>query len=332
MNRARHLRPGAAVVAALLLLAVGLLLVFARPLHLNRALGVAAVLPAKDGFTAGCAGLLIVAFVLSLWRRWRPATLPLVAALLIILAFCTPPMLARGLRNGAPAPASSGQLRVLEWNTNGDLVTPATIAALAVREQANVIVLPDAQIGRTTQQYLHAFGAAGKPVTVFAAAKPDAQTAVLITTPLAAHYRLAATGPDARKTLVLKPTVPNLPRIIALHAPQPTTPHNMTAWRTTLQWAEAECEHGAVLAAGDFNASVDNFGADRLGTCQDAAVQKRAGSIGTWPTRLPPVLAMPIDHTLISPSTGQLDSFTVLTGEDSSGARHRPTLTVIHRR
>lgn len=40
-------------------------------------------------------------------------------------------------------------------------------------------------------------------------------------------------------------------------------------------------------------------------------------------------LAMPIDHTLIGPSAGVVRSWDVLTSQDVSGARHRPTLTVV---
>lgn len=315
-------------VVGVLLAALGVALAFAPDLRINRVLGVAAVLPVRNALTVAFAVLVLLAAVLSFWRAARPASVPLGAGLLVALLVTAPAMITRGLRDPAPAPAA-GQLRVLEWNTNGWTVTPEVIAALTAREKANVIVLPDAEIGVTAAAYLRAFAAAGIPVAVFAAARPDAQAAVLVTGPLAARYRVAGTGPDPRKTLVLTPTSPGLPRVVALHAPQPTLPRNMGIWRATLRWVAAECAGHAVLASGDFNASVDNFGGDRLGACRDAAAARHAGSVGTWSTKLPVALAMPIDHTLTTPGAGNVLSFTVLTSEDNSGTRHRPTLTVL---
>jgi endonuclease/exonuclease/phosphatase family metal-dependent hydrolase len=40
---------------------------------------------------------------------------------------------------------------------------------------------------------------------------------------------------------------------------------------------------------------------------------------------------MPIDHVLVTPQW-KVDSFTVLTDRDESGARHRPIFAVLSRR
>jgi endonuclease/exonuclease/phosphatase family metal-dependent hydrolase len=80
---------------------------------------------------------------------------------------------------------------------------------------------------------------------------------------------------------------------------------------------------------GDFNASIDDFGGPTLGSCIDAAWQRDGASVGTWSTKLPTLLAMPIDHVLLTPSVGEVTSFTVLTDQDDSGARHRPVMAVI---
>ena len=315
-------------IAGVFLAALGIALAFAPGLRINRVPGVAAVLPARDALTAAGAVFLLMAVALSFWRAPRPAAVPVGAGLLVALAACAPAMITRGLRDPAPARAAAGQLRVLEWNTNGGLVSPAVLAALAVREKANMIVLPDARIGVAAAAYRRDFASAGLPVAVFAAVGPDAQAAVLMTASLAARYRVAGTGPDPRKTLVLDAAAPGLPRVVALHAPLPGR-HSTAAWRATLRWVAAECARRPVLAIGDFNASVDNFGGDSLGACRDAAITRHAGSVGTWPAILPAALAMPIDHALTTPDAGTVESFTVLTSEDSSGARHRPTLTVV---
>lgn len=51
--------------------------------------------------------------------------------------------------------------------------------------------------------------------------------------------------------------------------------------------------------------------------------------MGTWSTSLPSLLAMPIDHVLAAPAVGRVTSVTVLSSEDGSGTRHRPTMTVL---
>ena len=328
MTRVRRRRWVAAGAVALLVAAAGVLLALAPELGMARAWGIAALLPARDAVTVGVGALALVCVGLALWHPSRPIAAPLAIALLIVSAFDTPGLFARGLHNPAPAPATAGQLRVLEWNTNGDLVDPAVIAALAAREHANVVVLPEANIAFTAPQYRSDFAAAGAPMTVFAAPSAGAQAAVMMTDALAADYRQSGAGPDVRKTLVLTPTVAGLPRIVALHAPHPVG-GNTGVWRATLDWVTQQCGDGAVLVAGDFNASIDNFGGPRLGACEDVASEQRAGSVGTWPTKLPTPLAMPIDHVLTTRGAGVIESFTVLTGEDRSGARHRPTLTVL---
>lgn len=328
MTRAsRRLWIGSSAVAGVVL-AIGLGVAFAPQLGLGRVLGISAVLPARSALVVGATAVLVVAAVGAMLRRSRPIAAPIGLALLVVVAATAPAPVGRGFKNPPPASATADQLRVLEWNTNGRLVRPNEIAALAVREKANVIVLPDVEIAETGADYRAAFDTAGLPVRIFSAPGPQAQLAVLLAEPEADHYNVTGAGPDPVKTLVLSPTVPGLPKIVALHAPQPT-PRSLTLWRSTLDWVSGQCTAGPVLVAGDFNASVDSFGSARLGACADVAVAQHSGGVGTWPTRLPTVLGMPIDHVLLTPAAGTVETFTVLTGEDHSGARHRPTLTVV---
>lgn len=304
-----------------------MLLTLAPTVGLGRVLGVSALLPARTAITIVAAALGVLLALCCLVPRWR-ALLPIAVALLVVAAFNVPVVLLRGFQISTPATASSGQLRVLEWNTNGDLVSAATVARLASDLKAGVVVLPDARIGVTASAYRSAFEAAGLRGRFYSGAGADAQLAVFITAGLAADYPSAQTGPQAQKTLVLRPSSAQLPTIVALHANQPT-PGGIGGWRDELQWVESNCRAGAVLVVGDFNASVDDFGSAGLGGCRDAAALTGAASVGTWPTTAPAFLGMPIDHALVTGMAGRVESFSVLTREDGSGARHRPTLTVL---
>lgn len=84
------------------------------------------------------------------------------------------------------------------------------------------------------------------------------------------------------------------------------------------------------MVAGDFNASIDGFNGPALGQCRDAASRMKSAAVGTWPTNLPTWLGMPIDHVLAG-NTWKVVSYSVLTSQDKTSARHRPTLAVMIR-
>jgi endonuclease/exonuclease/phosphatase family metal-dependent hydrolase len=115
--------------------------------------------------------------------------------------------------------------------------------------------------------------------------------------------------------------------LVALHAAQPALRGN-GVWRRELDRAAAACGDPHAVVVGDLNATLDDLGAPALGGCRDAAALRSAAGLGTWPTAVPPVLAMPIDHVLVG-RDWTVRSFTVLTAEDASGARHRPILAVL---
>ncbi|HEX7659595.1 MAG TPA: endonuclease/exonuclease/phosphatase family protein [Pseudonocardiaceae bacterium] len=315
-------------VLATVLVLFGLVVLLAPRLGLSRTLGIAAVLPARDALTAGGVLALVIAAVACFWRSPRPVALPLGVAMVILVAASTPAFVGRGLTDADPDAPDATRLRVLEWNTNGGLVDPDAIMSLADRQQADVVVLPDALIGKTTSAYRQAIAASGGKMRLFAQSGRSVELAVLIAEPYADEYRITGAGPDANKTLILAPARSDLPTIVALHSVKPT-PRGMSLWRSELNWVADQCGSGRVIVTGDFNASIDNFGGPGLGTCRDAAIAMHAGSVGTWPTVLPTWVGMPIDHVLTTPAAGSVLGFTVLASEDRSGARHRPTLTVI---
>ena len=314
------------VLAALV--AAGAVLLFAAPhVGIERWHVIAAVLPARGALAVVASAALAGVLVLLVTRVVRPRLgLPVAAALALVVGLHLPVVLARGVVGEPVAAPAAGQLRVLEWNTNGRLTTPDVVAELAAAQHADVVVLPQQSPG-TDDAYRAAFTTAGLRMVRVNDELPTAQVAVWVSPALAGHYT-AVPGPDPRKAVELVPDDASLPTVLALHAPWPVGP-GLPGWERDLDWVAAKCSTDApVLVAGDFNGSVDDFGGPRLGLCEDAASLRHSAGVGTWRTHLPPLVAIPIDHVLATPAVGRVASFTVLRSEDGSGTRHRPTMTV----
>ncbi|MBF4605658.1 MULTISPECIES: endonuclease/exonuclease/phosphatase family protein [Curtobacterium] len=315
-------RAVASTVVVSVVVVLGGAFVSAPWLGIARAPVLAAVLPARAVVSVGCVVVAVALIVLGIARRRVRVVAFAVGAVLVALAGTNGVVLeARGFDVEPPRAAG---LRVFEWNTNGGLVAPTTIGRAASAARADVVVLPDAGSLAAAEDVADAMRQGGRPVHVFA--EPGAQVAVLVRDDLAAHATRRP-GIDPVKTLVV--SVPGAPTIVAVHAPQPLL-RGLAGWRADLDWVRRTCADDAeVVVAGDFNASVDAFGGGGLGACQDAASTVHAASLGTWPTSVVPALAMPLDHTLVSPAVGVIRSWTVVRTEDGSRARHRPTITVI---
>lgn len=315
-------RAVASTVVVSVVVVLGGAFVSAPWLGIARAPVLAAVLPARAVVSVGCVLVAVALIVLGIVRRRVRVVAFAVGAVLVALAGANGVVLeARGFDVEPPRAAG---LRVFEWNTNGGLVAPTAIGRAASAARADVVVLPDAGSLAAAEDVADAMRQGDRPVHVFA--EPGAQVAVLVRDDLAAHATMRP-GIDPVKTLVV--SVPGAPTIVAVHAPQPLL-RGLAGWRADLDWVRRTCAGDAeVVVAGDFNASVDAFGGGGLGGCRDAASTVHAASLGTWPTSVVPALAMPLDHTLVSPAVGVVRSWTVVRTEDGSGARHRPTVTVI---
>ncbi|MDH2442647.1 endonuclease/exonuclease/phosphatase family protein [Amnibacterium sp. CER49] len=300
----------------------------AGPLGLARLPVVAGLLGPRNALTAGAAVLALVATGVALVApRVRRAGLLLAAGLLTGALLLGVVAAVRGFADRQPPPVAAGRIRILEWNVNGDLVPPSEVARLAVRERADVVVLPEI-LTAAHATYAAAFQAAGMPVRAFAATRDsEVETAVLVRTPLAGYAARVGSSAAPHRSAALVPLRPGLPRLVALHAAQPSLRGNAD-WNADLRWVAAQCRAADVVAVGDFNATLDTLGA-ALGGCHDAAGIAGAASVGTWPTAVPPLLGMPLDHVLLG-SGWRLDGYSVLHGEDRSGARHRPVLAVVH--
>lgn len=315
--------------AAGVVVAGALVLGFADILGISRAPILAGVLGPRNAVTAAAGVGALVALAAALIRRVRFFAVPIAVGLAVVVAISAPIVLARGVVNAQPVPDGDGQVRILSWNTNGDLVPPETIAAEAASVHANVVVLPDI-VSADESAIVEAFGR--HHLRMVPKSVPDHGEEVLVLTDASLVRRDAANvgAPAGSATLSLHPADPGQPELVALHADQPTLRGNAD-WRSELGWVADRCGHGSTIVAGDFNATLDEFGSAGIGSCQDSAAAAHAGSVGTWPTAVPTWLAMPIDHILVTPDW-KVDSFTVLTDADASGARHRPVFAVVSTR
>lgn len=233
----------------------------------------------------------------------------------------------------APLPATaSGELTILSWNTLGDAPGAEAIAELAQTEQADVVVLAETSVA-TAQAVQQQLNAAGMPMQLLHVSYDQvskARTTDLLISTRLGTYR-DASGPHTTDTL---PTVYALPAdgsgptFIATHVVSPV-PGEMAGWRQGLRWVADHCV-GDAIAAGDLNSTLDHWdglGASggQLGACVDAAKATGSAAVGSWPTRLPTLLAAPIDHVLAT-SQWRIVGFRVIDSEDAAGSDHRPVV------
>ncbi|HEY0374994.1 MAG TPA: endonuclease/exonuclease/phosphatase family protein [Amnibacterium sp.] len=311
-----------------LVLLGGLALQTAGLVGLGRLPVVAALVAPRGAETAVLLLAAALLLLVAIGRRLRPVALPVAAALLIAGVVGLVPAAARGWTAESAGPPRAGTVRVLSWNINGDLVPPSTIARLAAREHADLVVLPQIAPEEHGAAYLPAFRSAGLPVTAAPPIGTGPRATVVLVATSAGRYRSDAPWPAAADSWVtVRPADPRLPVVVALHAAIPAAGGN-AQWRAEMARATLACRDPRTIVVGDFNGTIDDFGGPGLGGCRDAAAARGAASLGTWPTALPPVLAMPIDHVLVGRSW-TVERFSVLTSEDRSGARHRPILAVL---
>jgi endonuclease/exonuclease/phosphatase family metal-dependent hydrolase len=62
-----------------------------------------------------------------------------------------------------------------------------------------------------------------------------------------------------------------------------------------------------------------------MGDCIAASLTTGNGAVGTWPTRLPPLLGAPIDNVMTTPDI-TVTGYRVITSTDDAGSDHRPVV------
>jgi endonuclease/exonuclease/phosphatase (EEP) superfamily protein YafD len=304
---------------------------------------IAAHVVALRGTAAACAVIAALGLaLLAIPRSTRTFGIAMAVVLALFAVGNLAVLTARGL-GGSDASGDEASVTVLSWNTLGEVPDAATIAGLALDEGADVVVLPE-----TTEplgeEVAVAMRDGGSPMWVHTVAFDEvakARSTTILISPDLGQYEVTSAlvpGPPGNTntvpSIVAEPVGGDGPRIVAVHAVAPIR-WELRNWRSDLDWLAAQCAGENVIMAGDFNATVDHFaghgtdGGD-LGRCTDAAVQGRAGGIGTWPTDLPPLFGSPIDHVLATPGWA-VDGFRVLDDYDDSGSDHRPVVATLTR-
>ena len=333
------------LVALVLVLALaGALLVLLWPqlVEWQRHVVVAQAVALRGVAAVVAAVLVVVLVVVGLVARGvRPLTSSAAVLLLVFGAVQVGIVGARGIgRDDFTEPVPT-DVTVLAWNTLGGVPGPERIAQLALEQEADVVSLPETDAG-TAAAVVATMAEGGRTMwshTVDGAAP----TTILVDTALG-EYR-PATAEDGTTpldptpgmpTVVVVPTSGTGPTFVAAHPISPV-PERMDDWRAGLGALADLCsvEGADVVVAGDLNATLDHLsglGSDRgqLGRCRDAALGTANGSVGTWPSSLPPLLASPIDHVL---ATGQWlpTGFRVVTDLDDAGSDHRPVVAQLSR-
>jgi len=286
------------------------------------------------------AAFALVCLVVAITRRGARRVLPFVlaAALAGISVTGAVALAGRGMDDRPSAGEATdlaGQVTVLTWNTLRDAVDPGTIAAVALREGADVVSLPETSPANA-RAVAAALTAGGRPMTSLSSGTGAEATSLLISTGLG-EYALrvdadARTPLDETETVVAEPVLGHGPTIVAVHTTAPL-PSRLGSWRQELADLASLCTAGTdVVLAGDFNATLDHLsslrGSADLGDCGDAAAGLGVAGLGTWPVELPASLGAPIDHVMATAGWVAV-SARVLTEFDGSGSDHRPVVATL---
>ena len=336
------------IAAAVILVIAAGLLVAAWPqlFGLQRVLGVAQLVSLR-GAAIVVAGILVVAFTLialvfSGARRFAAS----VALLLLVFVGVSLAVLAtRGGGNPAFETKADGDITVLSWNTLGDAPGVQVIAQLALDQSADVVVLPETSVA-TAQAVADRLAAEGHPMQLLHLSLDEISkartTSLLISTSLGDYQLDSSVGTtETLPSLVAVPVDGSGPTIVAAHPISPI-PGEMSHWQQGLNWLHDRCLGSNVIAAGDFNSTLDHWaglggsggsasgsasgsGAGELGNCHDAARATGNAAVGSWPTSLPALLGTPIDHVLATDGW-KVVGFRVIGSEDGAGSDHRPVV------
>jgi endonuclease/exonuclease/phosphatase (EEP) superfamily protein YafD len=286
--------------------------------------------------------LLVVVILIVLAALWPASRGFLGGVVVICLGFAAinlAVLSSRGFATDAlPAPAAD-DLVVLSWNTAGDATGVQAIVDLALKQRADVVVLPE-----TTE--VTAIAAAelmrenGRPMWVHSLMfDPELElkarsTSVLISVELGEYARDDSLGnTSVLPSIVLRPVSGAGPTIIGVHPISPV-PEELVHWQSDLEWLDRVCQGEGVIMAGDLNATPDHFtatpGGPGLGSCVDTGLVAGSGAVGTWPTRLPALLGAAIDHVLVT-ADFEIRGFRVITSLDGAGSDHRPIVAHLRR-
>ncbi|WJZ16845.1 hypothetical protein CGUA_01220 [Corynebacterium guangdongense] len=189
------------------------------------------------------------------------------------------------LPQGWPALSDGGELTVVSFNTQ-DSLSGAELAGLIDAHDPDLLVLPEARVTDPPAGYAQVQSPEAEGV---------APTVLLI------HERLGPFAEVSAPNVTWGAVAVELAdgTVLAGVHPSPPVPGQMGSWRRDLahigQWAR---DHDRLVLAGDFNATL------RHGPMAALDLVHGDWCGGTWPAAVPPPLASPIDHVLVSPDIG----------------------------
>jgi endonuclease/exonuclease/phosphatase (EEP) superfamily protein YafD len=261
---------------------------------------------------------------------------------LVLVVFCVASLAVlgtRGIGGGDFAKKTENDITVLSWNTLGDAPGPAAIARLALSSGADVVTLPETT-EETGVDVATLMKASGSPMWVntiaFDQVSKARSTTLLISPRLGAYTVQSSFGNTSTlPTVVATPDDGTGPIIVAVHSVAPVE-GEMENWRTDLGWLSQLCTGKDIIMAGDFNSTLDHWGrlaagpGSALGECADAGATTHNAAVGTWPTRVPALLASPIDHVLSSPGW-TASGMRVVQDLDDAGSDHRAIVVQLSR-
>lgn len=311
--------------------------------RLERTYPLAQVISFRTLVTVAFAVLLVVALLLAAARPLRRLAVALAAVALVAVVINAGIVVSRGTGTQTLPDKTADSIRVMTWNTAGDVTSAATIAQTAVAMGADIVSLPETTI-ETGAEVAVAMRELGRPMwahhTEYGSDGWAADSTTLLISPDLGTYSVIESSSDGSSntstvpSAVAMPTDGDGPIVVAAHAVAPRQSF-MADWRHDLQWLADQCADGNVIMAGDFNATVDHMGrlgldGGTLGRCTDAASRTGNGSVGTWPTGLPALAGAAIDHVLATQNWTPTGSV-VLASLDDAGGDHRPLVVQLER-
>ncbi|MBB5785828.1 endonuclease/exonuclease/phosphatase family protein [Jiangella mangrovi] len=278
---------------------------------------------------AAAVGVAVLALVV------RPARWPLAAVagvVAVATVFSAGVLWSRGvwsdrITSAASSTSGEGEVQVLAFNTLYDGAGPEVVAGLITTYGADVVVLPETSAETTSR----AATLAGGGFQVFhhqVDAGITSATGLLVATSLGTYGEPRPDPSGGLGSFTVRPEPgSDGPPITAVHA-WPPTGDAMARWRDDTVWAVRRCKgaEGSIVA-GDFNATLDHPALRSLAPCADAAAERDAAAVGTWPATWPWWAGAPIDHVLADARAWEVVSFSVLGA--AGGSDHRPVLAVL---
>ncbi|MGB4780088.1 endonuclease/exonuclease/phosphatase family protein [Microbacterium sp.] len=266
-----------------------------------------------------------IAVLLFLVRRRKAAAI--VAMMVVLLAVPFFLGLGGGTAPDVPAAGSPGELRILSWNTDQREVDD-DLMVLVEQTQPDIIALPE-YFTTTAQGRLEAF-AEKNDLSIYGW---ESSSATVLVADRLGTYRPRNDDTPLWAGISLVPDDPDSPPLVVAHLQGPMLLGGNDLWREHIEWVRSRCDAPNVIAVGDFNATVANLGADRLGSCIDVGSTLDQRASGTWPASLPAALGAQIDHVFAG-SEWRASWFGVLEAPRTEWAEavdHRPIFAVLTR-